>query len=217
MVMTTATTARMMSRGQNGWSATSLRAITMISADRMKSVRIAPAAICFSASAPTSPRCGAACAVVSANAAPNLLGALVAEIGRAEHQDRRQQPRHELTEQQGGGQDEQQLVAQGSDRDPLDDRQLALGGDAVHVLRRHRGVVDDDPGGLGGRAAGGGADVVDRRGREPGQSRNVVEKPEQTCAHRVSVIALKVTDVGTASRAEIRCQDSLTVTWVTVK
>ena len=34
---------RMISRGQNDWSATSLRAITMISADRMKSVRMAPA------------------------------------------------------------------------------------------------------------------------------------------------------------------------------
>ena len=33
---------RMMSRGTNAWSATSLRAITMISADRIKSVRIAP-------------------------------------------------------------------------------------------------------------------------------------------------------------------------------
>jgi hypothetical protein len=53
MVMTMATTTRMISRGQNDWSATSFSAITMISADRMKSVRIAPAVICFSASAPT--------------------------------------------------------------------------------------------------------------------------------------------------------------------
>ena len=135
---------------------------------------------------------GRGVAVVSTEAAPNLLGALVAEIGRADHQDRRQQPRHELTEQQRGGQDEHQLVAQGSDRDPLDDRQLALGGDAVHVLRRHRGVVDDDSGRLGGRASGGGADVVDRCGREPGQSGNVVEEPEQTSAHRVSVMATRL-------------------------
>ena len=52
-VMTKATTTRMMKRGQNDWSATSLSAITMISADRMKSVRIAPEVICFSASSPT--------------------------------------------------------------------------------------------------------------------------------------------------------------------
>src|SRR5262245_25042829 len=137
---------------------------------------------------------------VLAEAAPYLLGALVAEIRRADHQDRRQQPRRELTEQQSGGQDEQQLVAQRSDRDPLDDRQLALGGDAVHVLRRHRGVVDDDSGGLGGRASGGGADVVDRCGREPSQSGDVVEKPEQTSAHRVPVMAPRL-PVSVALRA----------------
>ena len=106
--------------------------------------------------------------VVTTDATPYLLGALVAEVRRADHQDRRQQPRQELTEQQRGGQDEQQLVAQGSNRDPLDDRQLALGGNAVHVLRRHCGVVDDDSSRLGGRAPSGGADVVDRCGREPG-------------------------------------------------
>ena len=59
----------------------------------------------------------------------------------------------------------------------------------MDVLRRHRGVVDDDAGRLGGRAAGGGADVVDRCGREPGQRGNVVEKSEQTRAHRVPVMA----------------------------
>ena len=42
IVITTATTSRMISRGTNGWAATSLSAITMISAERMKSVRIAP-------------------------------------------------------------------------------------------------------------------------------------------------------------------------------
>ena len=160
----------------------------MISADRMKSVRIAPEVICFSASSPTA-AVGAAWRVVSAEPAPHLLRPLVAEVGGAEHQDRRQQPRHELTEQQRGGQDENQLVAQGSDRDPLDHRQFAIGGDAVDVLGRHRGVVDDDARRLGGRAPGGGTDVVDRCGREPGQSGNVVEEPEQTRAHRVPVMA----------------------------
>ena len=52
-VMTNATTTRMMNRGQNDWSATSFSAMTMISAERMKSVRMAPAVICFSASSPT--------------------------------------------------------------------------------------------------------------------------------------------------------------------
>ncbi len=132
-------------------------------------------------------------AIVSADPAPHLLRPLVAEVGGSDHQDRRQQPRHELTEQQRGGQDENQLVAQGSDRDPLDHRQFAIGGDSVDVLGCHRGVVDDDARRLGRRAPGRGADVVDRCGREPGQSGNVVEQPEQTRAHRVPLMASKAT------------------------
>ena len=61
-VMTKATTTRMISRGQNDWSATSLSAMTMISADRMKSVRIAPDVIWRSASSPAT-AVGAACAL----------------------------------------------------------------------------------------------------------------------------------------------------------
>ena len=52
IVIATATTSRMIARDTNGSSATSLRAITMISADRMKSVRIAPATIGPSCSGP---------------------------------------------------------------------------------------------------------------------------------------------------------------------
>ena len=191
-VMTRATTTRMISRGTNAWSATSLSAITMISADRMKSVRMAPGRHLAARRPRRRPRWARRGCRAQRIRPQHLLGALVAEVGGAEHQDRRQQPRQELTEQQRGGQDEQQLVAQRADRDPLDHRQFAVGGDAVHVLRRHRGVVDDDAGGLGGRAAGGGADVVDRRGRQPGQRRDVVEKTEQTCTHRVPVMTSKV-------------------------
>ena len=151
----------------------------MISADRMKSVRIAPDVIWRSRVLPDG-RGGRGVGVMSTKPAHYLLGALVAEVGGAQHQDRCHQPRHELTEQQRGRQDEQQLVAQGADRDPLDHRQLAVGGDAVHVLRRHRGVVDDDARRLGGRAPGRSADVVDRGGRQPGQRGNVVEESEQT-------------------------------------
>ena len=50
--MAIATTARIAARARNGWSATSLSAITMISVERMKSVRIAPATIVFSARRP---------------------------------------------------------------------------------------------------------------------------------------------------------------------
>ena len=54
IVMTNATTTRIASRDQNGSVATSASAITMISADRMRSVRTAPAIIFFSASGLTS-------------------------------------------------------------------------------------------------------------------------------------------------------------------
>ena len=84
------------------------------------------------------------------------------------------------------------LVAQRPDRDALDDRQLAFGGDAVHVLRRHRGVVDDHAGGLRGRAPGGRADVVDRGRRESRQHRDVVQEREQAGAHGVTVNASAV-------------------------
>ncbi len=44
----------MIAREMNGSSATSLREMTMISAERMKSVRIAPVTIVFSCSGPSS-------------------------------------------------------------------------------------------------------------------------------------------------------------------
>ena len=52
--MAIATTSRMTARGMSDSSATSLRAITMISADRMKSVRTALETIVDSASSPDS-------------------------------------------------------------------------------------------------------------------------------------------------------------------
>ena len=162
--MARATTTRITARDTNGSSATSLSAITMISADRMKSVRTAPRTIVVLA-------LGLACAClgrgrrpVAADPAPHLLGALVAEVGAAEHQQRCQQPRQELAEHQDRRQDEEQLVAQRPDGDPLDDRHLALGGHAVDVLRRDGGVVDDDARRLGAGPARRGPDVVDRRG-----------------------------------------------------
>ena len=50
--------------------------------------------------------------VVAAQPAPDLLGALEAEVAAADHQDRRQQARDELAEQQRHREDDQQLVAQ---------------------------------------------------------------------------------------------------------
>ena len=53
-MIATATTSRITARGSSDSSATSLRAITMISAERMKSVRIALETMLSSASGPTS-------------------------------------------------------------------------------------------------------------------------------------------------------------------
>ena len=119
--------------------------------------------------------------IMTSDSAPHLVGAFVAQVYGAEHQDRGHQPRRELTEEHCGGQDQQQLVAQGSDRDAFDDGQLALGSDPVDVLRCHRGVINDHSGGLGGRAAGGGGQSC--------ENRDVVEESEKTRTHRVSAIA----------------------------
>ena len=99
----------------------------------------------------------------------DLLGALVAEIGAAEHQQRRDRPGREEAEQQRGRQQEEELVLQRAAARSADDRQLAVGGEADDVARRHRGVVDHDAGGLGAglrRLAG---HVVERGRRDLGE------------------------------------------------
>ena len=60
------------------------------------------------------------------------------------------------------------------------------GVEALHVARRHGGVVDDDAGGLGAGAARGGADVVDRGGRQLGERRDVVEQGDESTSHWTS-------------------------------
>ena len=82
----------------------------MISADRMKSVRTAPDTMVFSSGSASSAAAWSSC--VAAEPVPDLLRALVAEVGAAEHEDRGEQERQELAEQQDRRQDDQQLVAQ---------------------------------------------------------------------------------------------------------
>ncbi len=131
--------------------------------------------------------------VVTGDHAPHLVGAFVGEERAAEHEDDRQQVWEELAQQQGSREDEQQLVADRADRDLLHDRQLAVRGDAVDVLRRDRRVVDDHARGLGGRAARGRADVVDRCRRQLRDRRDVVEQAEQTRTHGVTLPAVMAT------------------------
>ena len=89
-VITTATTTRMIARDTNPSSITSLSAITMISPERMKSVRIAPAIVCSSCVRPRcasrrAASCSSSCVV--REAVVDLLRALEAQVRAAEHQD----------------------------------------------------------------------------------------------------------------------------------
>ena len=75
------------------------------------------------------------------------------------------------------------LLRSEPERDLADDRQLALGVQPVHVLRRDRGVVDDDAGGLHAGPAGRRPDVVDRGGGGLGQHRDVVQQGYESTRH----------------------------------
>ena len=57
----------------------------------------------------------------------------------------------------------------------LDDRQFAFGREADHVARCDGGIVDHDTGGLGPRLGGLADDVIEGRGRDLGESGDVVE------------------------------------------
>jgi hypothetical protein len=100
--------------------------MTMISAERMKSVRIAPATTVFSWSSHLHDGGGFFPGVVAADLLPDLLGTLEAQVGAADHEEGGEGPRQELAEQQDRREDDEQLVAQGPDGDPLDDRQLPV-------------------------------------------------------------------------------------------
>ena len=105
----------------------------------------------------------------------DLLGTLEAEVRAAEHQDDLHEHRRDGAQDQGRGKDEQDLVAQRSRGDLADDRQLALGGEAANVCRRHGGVVDDDARRLHARAARRCAHVVHRRRGQLGERRDIIE------------------------------------------
>ena len=64
-----------------------------------------------------------------------------------------------------------------------DDRQFAVGGEADHVARRDRRVVDHDAGGLGAGLGGLARDVVERGRRHLGERGDVVEKGDQSDSH----------------------------------
>ena len=167
---------------------TAASVIAMISADRMKSVLIALAT--FSSSSvcgfnATVPSCGfMRVRMMRHDGFEHLFHALVAEIGAAEHQQRRDRPGQEVAERQRGGQQDQELVAKRSRRDLADDRQFALGGESDHVAWRDRGIVDDDAGRLDPRLGGLADHIVKRSRRHLCDRRDIVEKGDQSDAHR---------------------------------
>ena len=155
----------------------------MISADRMKSVRIAP-----TPSASRGDPRGAAVRVlglaVPAELLPHLLGALVTEVGAADHQNRRQLERRELAEQQRTGRMNSSLLR----NDPIAIRLMIGSSRSAHpvdVSRGHRRVVDDDSGRLDAGPAGSGPMSSSDEADKPDQGRDIVEKGKQT-AHRTA-------------------------------
>ena len=92
-------------------------AMVMISADRMKSVLIAPLTRSSSPAPPSgvASRCGSLPWSVPARARP--FGALEAQIGAADHQQGRNRPGRECRQKQRDGQQDHQLVEQRSARD----------------------------------------------------------------------------------------------------
>ena len=105
----------------------------------------------------------------------DLLGSLEAEVHTTDHQDDLDEQRSDSAEHERRGEDQQQFVAERALGDLRDDRQLAVRGEALHVRRRHRRVVDDHAGRLHARSSSCRTDVVDRRCRQLGERCDVVE------------------------------------------
>ena len=157
----------------------------MISADRMKSVRIA---LPTSASSFSGPCSLTSCLVARAgHVLPQLLGALEAEVDAADHQDRGQQPRQQLAEQSAAGRMNNNLL-----RSEPNAIRLIIGssrsGRTLDVARGDRGVVDDHAGGLHARPPGAGGDVVDRRRGRPGEHGDVIQEGGESGAHAAFIL-----------------------------
>jgi hypothetical protein len=121
--------------------------------------------------------------VVVAQRVDDLVGALVGEEAAAEHEDDLDDLRRDRAEQQRHREDDEDLVAQRSEGDLLDDRQLALRREPTDVGRRDRGVVDHDARRLHARPARGEGHVVDGGRGQLGQRRHVIEQSDQTASH----------------------------------
>ena len=172
-------------RVAKGASATTPSVITMISADRMKSVRTAPLIFAFSAA--TTSTAGSDVAAHQLGVARGvlrptvqepvreLLEALVAEIGAAEHEQRRHRPGQEGADGQRR-RHQDGLVDERALGDRPHDRQLAAGSQAGHLLGVEGEVVAEHARGLPRGDLREHGHVVEQRG-------DVVEEQEQARGH----------------------------------
>ena len=148
----------------------------MISADRMKSVRMAPVTMC-SRRAGTSVATGIGVLVMAAIQPHTFSAPRRPRYVAPEHQDAGQQATARTGLAAARRAVEQELLR----RDPMTIRLMpigsfTLGGRCRRHTRRHRGLVDDHPRGLRRRTRGRRSDVVDRRpptGRWPQRGRGV--------------------------------------------
>ncbi len=113
----------------------------------------------------------------------DLLRSLVAQEQAAGDEKVRQRLRQELAQDHRHREDDQELVADGTDRDLANDRQFAIRAESVHVAGSDRGVVDDHSRGLDARATGRCADVVDGRRCCFRERRDVVQQGDETTSH----------------------------------
>jgi len=127
-----------------------------------------------------------------------FIEAFVAQVGPAQHQQRRHYPRQEVTQQQSRRQNDQHLVDERAARNAGNDGQFTVRRETSHVARRDCRVVDHYTGGLGPRLAGGGADVVERSGCHLGNGGDVVQQGRKARGH--------VTGPGRKRCVMIRCR-----------
>ena len=126
----------------------------------------------------------------------DLLEALEAQVGAAEHQQRDHRPGREGADQQGGG-NEDRLVPQRALGHRPDHRQFAVGVDPGDLLGVQRQVVAENAGGLLRGDLGHQRDVVEHRG-------DIVEEGEEAGSGHVWVSLLvggarRLFDNGTVS------------------
>ena len=113
----------------------------------------------------------------------DLLAALEAQVCTADDQQEWEDLRGEPGQHERNRQDDEELVDEGAARDLADDGKLACRAQARHVLGRDRGVIDDDAHRLRGGLDGARRDVVNRRGRDLCEGRDIVEQRDKSTGH----------------------------------